>query len=200
MVQAAGGLAGGAARDAAGGQAGAAVAPVDPGRCLAGGRQPAAVRAVASATARFRRRRRALAGGYRGGGLQFDTPLTFLGQLKTQDARLDLKRGGIFPIVHGIRTLALREGLETRGTLARIEALKRHKVLEARLADDLSESFELFLQLRLTRQLAGQRDGRQQGLDVSGMSRHDRDMLRYGLHVVKKFKQSVARQFHLETR
>lgn len=90
--------------------------------------------------------------------------------------------------------------LETRGTLARIEALKRHKVLEARLADDLSESFELFLQLRLTRQLAGQRDGRQQGLDVSGMSRHDRDMLRYGLHVVKKFKQSVARQFHLETR
>ncbi|MBE0981587.1 hypothetical protein IH772_31860, partial [Escherichia coli] len=50
-------------------------------------------------------------------------------------------------------------------------------VLEARLADDLSESFELFLQLRLTRQLAGQRDGRQQGLDVSGMSRHDRDML-----------------------
>ncbi|VFT11516.1 DNA polymerase III subunit epsilon [Pseudomonas aeruginosa] len=25
------------------------------------------------------------------------------------------------------------------------------------------------------------------------MSRHDRDMLRYGLHVVKKFKQSVAR-------
>ncbi|HBP4904778.1 TPA: cyclic nucleotide-binding/CBS domain-containing protein [Pseudomonas aeruginosa] len=132
--------------------------------------------------------------------LQFDTPLTFLGQLKTQDARLDLKRGGIFPIVHGIRTLALREGLETRGTLARIEALKRHKVLEARLADDLSESFELFLQLRLTRQLAGQRDGRQQGLDVSGMSRHDRDMLRYGLHVVKKFKQSVARQFHLETR
>ncbi|MBG4790178.1 hypothetical protein I5F66_23360, partial [Pseudomonas aeruginosa] len=36
---------------------------------------------------------------------------------------------------------------------------------------------------------AAPRDGRQQGLDVSGMSRHDRDMLRYGLHVVKKFKQ-----------
>lgn len=132
--------------------------------------------------------------------LQFDTPLTFLGQLKVQDARLDLKRGGIFPIVHGIRTLALREGLEVRGSLARIAALKARKVLESRLADDLAESFELFLQLRLTRQLAGQRDGRQQGLDVSGMSRHERDMLRYGLHVVKKFKQSLARQFHLETR
>ncbi len=150
--------------------------------------------------ARFRRRRRALAGGYRGGGpairyaADLPRPAENPGRPPRSQARRDL------PIVHGIRTLALREGLETRGTLARIEALKRHKVLEARLADDLSESFELFLQLRLTRQLAGQRDGRQQGLDVSGMSRHDRDMLRYGLHVVKKFKQSVARQFHLETR
>ncbi|MGV8584439.1 putative nucleotidyltransferase substrate binding domain-containing protein, partial [Pseudomonas aeruginosa] len=94
--------------------------------------------------------------------LLFDTPLTFLCHLKPQDSRFYLKRGGIFPIVHGIRTLALREGLETRGTLARIEALKRHKVLEARLADDLSESFELFLQLRLTRQLAGQLAGQAQ--------------------------------------
>ncbi|MGA4816500.1 putative nucleotidyltransferase substrate binding domain-containing protein [Pseudomonas aeruginosa] len=48
--------------------------------------------------------------------LQFDTPLTLpRPAAKTQDARLDLKRGGIFPIVHGIRTLALREGLEPAG-------------------------------------------------------------------------------------
>ncbi|AGI25341.1 hypothetical protein H681_17365 [Pseudomonas sp. ATCC 13867] len=132
--------------------------------------------------------------------LQFDTPLTFLGQLKTQDARLDIKRGGIFPIVHGARSLALREGLEERGTLARLSALKALGVLEASLADNLVESFELFLQLRLRQQLDGERDGRQQGLDVSRLSRHERDLLRYGLHVVKKFKQSLIRHFHLETR
>nr|WP_294979094.1 DUF294 nucleotidyltransferase-like domain-containing protein [uncultured Pseudomonas sp.] len=132
--------------------------------------------------------------------LQFDTPLTFLGQLKTQDACLDIKRGGIFPIVHGARSLALREGLEERGTLARLSALKALGVLEASLADNLVESFELFLQLRLRQQLDGERDGRQQGLDVSRLSRHERDLLRYGLHVVKKFKQSLIRHFHLETR
>lgn len=132
--------------------------------------------------------------------LQFDTPLTFLGQLKTHDAHLDIKRGGIFPIVHGARALALREGLAERGTLARLAALQRLGVLDEALADNLAESFELFLQLRLRQQLAGQRDGREQGLDVSRLSRHERDLLRYGLHVVKKFKQSLTRQFHLETR
>ncbi|MGZ3002695.1 putative nucleotidyltransferase substrate binding domain-containing protein, partial [Pseudomonas aeruginosa] len=30
--------------------------------------------------------------------LPFAAPLPFLGQLKTQDARLDLTRGGIFPL------------------------------------------------------------------------------------------------------
>lgn len=132
--------------------------------------------------------------------LQFDTPLTFLGQLKTQDAQLDIKRGGIFPIVHGARALALREGLDSRGTVGRLVALKALGVLDEALADNLVESFELFLQLRLRQQLDGRRDGRLQGLEVTRLSRHERDLLRYGLHVVKKFKQSLTRQFHLETR
>ncbi|WP_069861249.1 DUF294 nucleotidyltransferase-like domain-containing protein [Pseudomonas citronellolis] len=132
--------------------------------------------------------------------LQFDTPLTFLGQLKTREEHLDIKRGGIFPIVHGCRVLALREGLEARGSLARLEALKARGVLDEGLAENLAEAFELFLQLRLVQQLAGERDGRQQGLDVARLSRHERDMLRFGLHAVKKFKQSLERQFHLESR
>lgn len=132
--------------------------------------------------------------------LQFDTPLTFLGQLKTQDAHLDVKRGGLFPIVHGARVLAVWHGLEERGTLGRLAALKALGVLDESLADNLAETFELLLQLRLRQQLDGQRDGRVQGLDVSRLSRHERDLLRFGLHTVKKFKQSLTRQFHLETR
>lgn len=132
--------------------------------------------------------------------LQFDTPLTFLGNLKTRAEHLDIKRGGIFPIVHGCRVLALREGLDERGTLARLAALKARGILDEGLAENLAESFELFLQLRLQQQLDGARDGREQGLDVARLSRHDRDLLRFGLHAVKKFKQSLAWQFHLESR
>ncbi|KAF1052411.1 MAG: hypothetical protein GAK43_01944 [Stenotrophomonas maltophilia] len=132
--------------------------------------------------------------------LQFDTPLTLLGQLKTRDEHLDLKRGGLFPIVHGCRTLALREALEARGTLARLEALGERGVLDASLVDNLGEAFELFLQVRLQQQLADGQEGSNSGLIVARLSRQERDLLRFGLHAVKKFKQSLARQFHLETR
>lgn len=132
--------------------------------------------------------------------LQFDTPLTFLGQLKTHGTFLDIKRGGVFPIVHGTRALALREGIQARGTVARLKALKQQDVLDGRLVNNVIESFELFLSMRLSQQLVMDADGRRQGLNIDHMKRHERDMLRYGLHTVKKFKQHVARQFHLEIR
>ncbi|GGM06631.1 DUF294 nucleotidyltransferase-like domain-containing protein [Pseudomonas asuensis] len=132
--------------------------------------------------------------------LQFDTPLTLFGGLKTSGERLDIKRGGLFPIVHGARILALRKGLMVRGTLARLQVLGKHGVLDQHMADNLAETFELFVQLRLSQQLAGDRSGLRQGLDVSRLSRAERDLLRFSLHVVKKFKQTLGRQFHLDTR
>ncbi|TWI55700.1 CBS domain-containing protein [Pseudomonas duriflava] len=132
--------------------------------------------------------------------VQFDTPLTLFGGLKTAGERLDIKRGGIFPIVHGARVLALREGLTERGTLARLNALGSRGVLDPVLAENLSEAFELFMQIRLAQQLSAHRDGLQQGINVATLNRTERDLLRFSLHVVKKFKQTLTRQFHLDTR
>ncbi|XLM19668.1 cyclic nucleotide-binding/CBS domain-containing protein, partial [Chromobacterium piscinae] len=46
---------------------------------------------------------------------QFDTPLGPFSRLRTRerDGRelLDLKKGGIFPLVHGLRALALENGV-----------------------------------------------------------------------------------------
>jgi CBS domain-containing protein len=132
--------------------------------------------------------------------LQFDTPLTLFGGLKTSDERLDIKRGGLFPIVHGARILALREGIMVRGTLNRLQALGEQGILDRGMADNLAEAFELFMQVRLSQQLATSKDGLEQGINVSLMSRAERDLLRFSLHVVKKFKQTLVRQFHLDTR
>lgn len=132
--------------------------------------------------------------------LQFDTPLTLFGGLKTSGERLDIKRGGLFPIVHGTRILALRDGLMVRGTLGRLQMLGERGVLDRNMADNLAEAFELFMQLRLSQQLAGDRSGLTQGIDVSILSRAERDLLRFSLHVVKKFKQTLGRLFHLDTR
>ena len=40
-------------------------------------------------------------------------------------AEVDLKKLGLFPVVHGVRALALEAGLAEVGTVARLEALAR---------------------------------------------------------------------------
>ena len=40
---------------------------------------------------------------------------------ETGQAMLDLKKGGIFPIVHGVRSLALRDHVAATGTVARLD-------------------------------------------------------------------------------
>ncbi|HXZ15953.1 MAG TPA: DUF294 nucleotidyltransferase-like domain-containing protein, partial [Roseiarcus sp.] len=49
----------------------------------------------------------------------FPTPIGFFNNLVTSKAEgdaLDLKKGGVFPIVHGVRALALEQGLHETGT------------------------------------------------------------------------------------
>ena len=56
----------------------------------------------------------------------FPTPIGLFNNLVTSKAEgdaLDLKKGGIFPIVHGVRALALEKGLIETGTAARIARL-----------------------------------------------------------------------------
>jgi DNA polymerase-3 subunit epsilon/CBS domain-containing protein len=51
-------------------------------------------------------------------------PLGWLGGFATENGRVDLKRGGLFPIVAAARCLALRHGLPGRSTAERLAALR----------------------------------------------------------------------------
>ena len=44
--------------------------------------------------------------------LQFTVPLTLFGNVKNKKEGIDIKQGGIFPIVHGIRALSLEQGIK----------------------------------------------------------------------------------------
>ena len=50
----------------------------------------------------------------------FNPPLTLFGRLRTEGGRVDLKAGGLFPIVSGARLLSLRYGVLERETPARL--------------------------------------------------------------------------------
>lgn len=134
--------------------------------------------------------------------LQFSTPLSLFGTLKKPEHGIDIKKGGIFPIVHGVRTLALERGIRATSTLKRLDALVADGRLEPRFAEDLGEALSLFAELRLKQQLEhldginAERDANR--VVVQQLSSLERDLLREALHIVKDFKQRLTQRFHLE--
>ncbi|WP_043528098.1 DUF294 nucleotidyltransferase-like domain-containing protein [Litchfieldella xinjiangensis] len=134
--------------------------------------------------------------------LRFSTPLTLFGSLKRPQHGIDIKKGGIFPIVHGVRTLALERRIRPTSTLERLDALAAEGRLEDRFAEDLGEALSLFTELRLKQQLA-RLDDPDTGRDanrvvVQHLSSLERDLMREALHIVKDFKQRLSHRFHLE--
>ncbi|MGO2322661.1 DUF294 nucleotidyltransferase-like domain-containing protein [Vibrio casei] len=126
----------------------------------------------------------------------FAVPLNLFGNVKHSKQGIDIKQGGIFPIVHGIRTLALEFGIPETNTFDRIDQLCQYNVLEQLTADNLSEALKLFIKWRLSQQISLNHSHNQ--LDVQQLNRTDRDLLRHSLHVVKKFKQWL--RYHYQIR
>ena len=131
--------------------------------------------------------------------LQFDNPLSFFGQLRQDERGLDIKRGGIFPIVHGLRCLALQHGIGQRNSFARCEALVQAGALDAPLGRDLAQTLSVLQRMRLDAQLAALDAGETPGnhLHPETLRRLDRELLRDALRVVKAFQQHLRIAFHL---
>jgi len=132
---------------------------------------------------------------------RFSTPLTFFGGLKSSDG-MDIKKGGIFPIVHGVRTMALQHKIKETNTFQRLEALTEKRVIKKDFADDLSEALAVMSTLRLHQQLKAEKG--QAAMDEAnlisavGLNKLDRDLLREALHLVKEFKSRMSHRYHLE--
>ncbi|WP_299019546.1 DUF294 nucleotidyltransferase-like domain-containing protein [uncultured Photobacterium sp.] len=129
--------------------------------------------------------------------LKFSVPLTLFGKLKSGKEGGNIKRGGIFPIIHGIRALALENNIADNNTFLRIKQLEQCNVLEPSTASNLSEALKLFIKLRLRQQLNHPHHGLQQHLDLNVLSRTERDLLRHSLHVVKKFKEWLGYHYQI---
>ncbi len=121
----------------------------------------------------------------------FPTPIGFFNNL-TGDA-LDLKKGGIFSIVHGVRSLALERGLTETGTVPRIHRLVEAGRFSAEFGQELTQAFYLLMTMRLDAQLAGAE------VRPAKLSSIQRDVLRDAFHVVKQFRDIVRRHFNLGT-
>lgn len=134
--------------------------------------------------------------------LRFDTPLTFFGRLK-DSAGLDIKKAGVFPIVHGVRGIALESKISETNTFKRLEQLVEQGVLHKELADNLSEALSYFVQIRLQQQMSRytgdptEIDQVPNEINIKKLTALERQLLRDALAVVKDFKKYLIQRYHL---
>ena len=124
--------------------------------------------------------------------------LPFLGDPDKET--LDIKKAGTFPLVHGLRSLALAHGINATSTQDRALALVAAGKLPANLADDLIDSLHFFMGLKLKIGLQKLETGHAatDAIQVEKLSSLDRDLLKDTLVVVRQFKTLLNQRFHLE--
>jgi CBS domain-containing protein len=73
---------------------------------------------------------------------------------------LDIKRGGLVPVVDIARWAGMKAGVAEASTLARLDAAERHETLPAQAVATLRVAFELFSDLRMGHQIDAVRANR----------------------------------------
>lgn len=111
---------------------------------------------------------------------------------------IDLKKAGIFPLVHGIRTLALENDiLELPSSKNRLKALVQAHALTQERADTLLEALEFFMAQRLSVALSTD-DKHARQVNPMTLTALERDLLKECLAVVKSFKNQLRQHYQLE--
>jgi CBS domain-containing protein len=126
----------------------------------------------------------------------FAPPLGFFNRLRSEDGYIDLKKGGIAPVVGMARALALAAGSRERATTERLAAAVQGGVLSSEGADNLNGAFEFFLHLRLRTQLAAIHAGQtpDNRVRVKALTTREQRLLKDAFVMVREMQDAVASQ------
>jgi len=132
--------------------------------------------------------------------LLFQTPINMFSSLRTtNEGSIDIKKGGIFAIVQGVRSLALENGVMENPTVKRIKKLHQLGVLEKEMASELIEAFGLLARLRLQGHIKKQKNALplDNMIDITSFGKIERDMLKDSFTIVNAFKKFITHHFRL---
>ncbi|PWC50606.1 hypothetical protein TSA6c_32525 [Azospirillum sp. TSA6c] len=140
--------------------------------------------------------------------LSFDTPSGLFAALfeRRRAEAVDIKKAGIFPIVHGVRALALEKHRAETNTVERIQVLAELGALDRKMAADLVEAFTILSTIRLKARVDLPDDGPEgEGAELAidnlvhpdRLGKLDRDQFKDCLALVKSFKELIAHHFRL---
>jgi CBS domain-containing protein len=135
-------------------------------------------------------------------GLKFRPPLTFFKGFVVERSgehkgKLDLKKGGIFPITHGVRCLSLFSGILERNTYDRIRVLMERGILEKNFGRDLLEAYRFLNMLRFREQADKVIKGKEPDnyINPEKLSKQEKGLLKDAFRVVENFQEFLRHSF-----
>jgi CBS domain-containing protein len=134
--------------------------------------------------------------------LAFETPLSMIGGFVLGRAEhvseFDIKKGGIFAIVHGVRILALEHKISLTNTTERIKELNNLGLFDRAFANELMEAYDTLLSIRLHFILSQKHEGEEQNyVNPKLLSKAEKDLLKDAFKIVNTFKKFLTYHFHL---
>lgn len=131
--------------------------------------------------------------------LYFRPPLGFFGRIRQKDGFVDLKEGGIAPIVGLARVYALEHGSQSRATLDRLQDAVSTGSLSEQGAENLAETFRFLQWLRLRSQLV--KINSNQELDnkirLENLSHLEKRYLKDAFLAIHEIQESAEMRFRL---
>ena len=133
----------------------------------------------------------------------FESPLGLFSRFVSKDKghkdEIDIKKGALFALIHGVRALALEHGIHKTNTTERIKALNDIGYMSKEDAGDLLEALEIINTLRLHSQLEKLEKEKEidNYISLTSLSKLERDTLKEALKTVEEFKKVVSYHFHL---
>ncbi len=130
-------------------------------------------------------------------GLRFRPPLGLFRTLKDENGGIDVKKGGILPIVSLARVVGLEAGCRSRATLDRLQAAREAGILSTDGADGLSEAFRYIHRLRLEHQLRAHAGGRpiDNRIPLAELVSLERRHLKDSFALIREIQESLTQRF-----
>ena len=135
----------------------------------------------------------------------FDVPLGFFDgfifnnkDIEHKD-EINIKKGGIFIIVQGIRSLSLEHKLLNTNTAKRIRKLTEINVLEEEFAKELTMAFNFLMNLKLKSNLdkLDKKANIDNYIDPNGLNTMEKDLLKDSFKIINKLKKKLEFHFKL---
>ncbi len=132
--------------------------------------------------------------------IEFRPPLGFFRRIRVDDGQVDLKKGGIAPIVGLARLYALEGKIRAHTTVERLEGAVEAGTISREGAETLIETYRFLMQIRLREQLAAIRAGDKPGnrIRLTALSALENKHLKDAFLAIREMQEAASQRFRTE--